>query len=138
MNIPWRRKPRGESRRRHRYGSRFARDPPDATARYAAWANALPANRLALERFREVTLVQPTWFYHKDVWRRAGGFDGATCDDLRFFLRHCARGGLLRRVDESLVTYFRRADLPLMNRGAAAAATWIVRGVATTRRPRRG
>ena len=91
-----------------------------------------------LERFREVTLVQPTWFYHKDVWRRAGGFDGATCDDLRFFLRHCARGGLLRRVDESLVTYFRRADLPLMNRGAAAAATWIVRGVATTRRPRRG
>ena len=36
--------------------------------------------------------------------------------------------------------YVRRVGLPLMNRGDAAAATWIVRGdgVAATPRPRRG
>ena len=31
--------------------------------------------------------------------------DGETCDDLRFFLRHVGRGGLLHRVEEDLVVY---------------------------------
>ena len=51
------------------FGSRFSRDPPDATARYVEWANALSPERLVLERFRECTLVQPTWFFHKNVCR---------------------------------------------------------------------
>ena len=89
------------------FGARFLRDPPDATARYADWANTLAPDRLRLECFREVTLLQPTWFFHRDVWRAAGGYDGDTCDDLRFFLRHVARGGRLLRVDEPLVTYRR-------------------------------
>ena len=38
----------------------------------------------------------------------------------------------------SAVMYVRRADLPLMNRGGAAAATWIVSGDESRRRPRRG
>ena len=42
------------------FGSRFSRNPPNATERYAAWANALPSERLHLERFRECTLIQPT------------------------------------------------------------------------------
>jgi glycosyltransferase involved in cell wall biosynthesis len=89
------------------FGSRFSRNPPNATERYAAWANALPSERLHLERFRECTLIQPTWFFHRDLWRNAGRYDdnGETCDDLRFFLRHVGRGGLLHRVEEDLVVY---------------------------------
>jgi glycosyltransferase involved in cell wall biosynthesis len=89
------------------FGSRFSRNPPNATERYATWANALPSERLFLERFRECTLIQPTWFFHRDLWRNAGRYDddGETCDDLRFFLRHVGRGGLLHRVEEDLVVY---------------------------------
>ena len=89
------------------FGSRFSRDPPHATERYANWANALSSERLVLERFRECTLIQPTWFFHKNVWRSAGRYDddGEACDDLRFFLRHVGRGGHLHRVDEDLVVY---------------------------------
>ena len=35
---------------------------------------------------------------------------------------------------EYILTYFRRADISLMNRGAAAAATWIFRGDKSRRR----
>ena len=35
--------------------------------RYAAWANALDCARLRLECFREVTMLQPTWFFHVQV-----------------------------------------------------------------------
>jgi glycosyltransferase involved in cell wall biosynthesis len=42
-------------------GCGFARDPPDSTWHYARWANSLPEERLGLERYREVTVVQPTW-----------------------------------------------------------------------------
>ncbi len=89
------------------FGSKFVRHPPDATERYATWANALPSERLHLERFRECTLIQPTWFFHRDLWNKAGRYDddGETCDDLRFFLRHVGRGGLLHRVEEDLVVY---------------------------------
>ena len=89
------------------FGSRFSRHPPDATERYAEWANTLTPERLHLERFRECTLIQPTWFFHRDLWRNAGRYDGdgGTCDDLRFFLRHVSRGGLLHRVEEDLVVY---------------------------------
>ena len=89
------------------FGSRFSRHPPDATERYATWANSLSSERLFLERFRECTLVQPTWFFHRDLWDKAGRYDAdaETCDDLRFFLRHVGRGGLLHRVEEDLVVY---------------------------------
>jgi glycosyltransferase involved in cell wall biosynthesis len=43
------------------FGSKFVRDPPHATERYSKWANSLTPERLVLERFRECTLIQPTW-----------------------------------------------------------------------------
>lgn len=88
-------------------GSQFERIPAAATPRYAAWANGLSAERLLLERFREVTLIQPTWFFHRDVWVAAGKYDedDEQCDDLRFFHRHLARGGQLFRVDCPLVKW---------------------------------
>jgi glycosyltransferase involved in cell wall biosynthesis len=42
-------------------GCNFSRDPPDSTARYTQWANSLSDDRLGLERYREVTVLQPTW-----------------------------------------------------------------------------
>jgi glycosyltransferase involved in cell wall biosynthesis len=50
-------------------GCGFARDPPDSTWHYARWANTLPEDRLGLERYREVTVVQPTWVRR---WKGAG------------------------------------------------------------------
>mmetsp|Transcript_7482 Transcript_7482/g.30961 ORF Transcript_7482/g.30961 Transcript_7482/m.30961 type:complete len:239 (-) Transcript_7482:100-816(-) len=57
--------------------------------------------------FRECTLAQPTWCFHRDVWLHAGGYDESfrRCDDLRFFYRHVAAGGALLRIDDDLVLY---------------------------------
>ena len=119
------------------FGSRFSRHPPDATERYAEWANTLTPDRLFLERFRECTLIQPTWFFHRDAWNKAGRYDadGETCDDLRFFLRHVGRGGLLHRVEEDLVVYALSDGLSAMTHRkelvrcrAAAFATQILDG----------
>lgn len=88
------------------FGSRFERIPENATLRYTEWANSLTMSRMYLEKFREVTLLQPTWFFHRSVWERAGRYDeDGLCDDLRFFHRHLQRGGSLVRVDENLVKY---------------------------------
>ena len=120
------------------FGSRFSRHPPDATERYAGWANTLTPERLFLERFRECTLVQPTWFFHRALWENAGGYDadGETCDDLRFFLRHVGRGGRLFRVEEDLVVYTLSEGLSSMTHRkelvrcrVAAFSTQILDGV---------
>jgi hypothetical protein len=48
-------------RRRCLLGCNFVRLPEGSTAHYAEWANGLTDERLGLERFREVTVLQPTW-----------------------------------------------------------------------------
>jgi len=42
-------------------GCNFVRYPPDSTARYADWCNALTQEELMLRRFQECTIIQPTW-----------------------------------------------------------------------------
>lgn len=42
-------------------GCNFVRLPEGSTAHYTEWANSLNDERLGLERFREVTVLQPTW-----------------------------------------------------------------------------
>lgn len=42
-------------------GTRIRREPPSATPHYTHWANHLTDERRFLERFREVTVLQPTW-----------------------------------------------------------------------------
>ena len=54
-------------------GCRFVREPPTATWCYALWANSMTQQDLWLQQFRECTIVQPTWFYHRSVWEAAGG-----------------------------------------------------------------
>jgi hypothetical protein len=48
-----------DERDRALLGTQFVRDPIDV--HYSNWANNLSDERLYLERFREVTLIQPTW-----------------------------------------------------------------------------
>jgi len=99
-------------------GSRFTRIPEDATARYSKWCNNLSHEELLLHRFREVTVIQPTWFFHRKVWERVGGYvefeeDGsrALAEDLRFFYKHleCWESGELENklamVDHPLIAY---------------------------------
>mmetsp|Transcript_3546 Transcript_3546/g.9025 ORF Transcript_3546/g.9025 Transcript_3546/m.9025 type:complete len:864 (-) Transcript_3546:182-2773(-) len=76
-------------------GARFERDPPGATRHYTAWANSLTPEQLHLQRFRECTLVAPTWFMSRETFDRSGGFGTTLGDDLQLFQRHCNRGGHL-------------------------------------------
>ena len=43
-------------------GARVRRDPEDSTPRFIAWANGTSAAQLLHHRFRECTLLMPTWF----------------------------------------------------------------------------
>jgi glycosyltransferase involved in cell wall biosynthesis len=119
-------------------GSQFDRDPPDSTWHYAQWANNLTDERLMLERYREVTILQPTWCMMRSRFEQLGGYittclneeKGATDDssilrlvhandttetirlaeDIRFLHAHLhADNGLLRLVRKQLVTYRHRA-----------------------------
>ena len=63
-----------EARGRTILGSTFDRDPPDSTWHYSNWANNLTDERLMLERYREITILQPTWFMSLTVWSRIGGY----------------------------------------------------------------
>jgi glycosyltransferase involved in cell wall biosynthesis len=63
-----------EMRHRTLLGCTFVRDPPDSTWHYSRWANSLSDERLMLERFREVTILQPTWFLCRSRWSELGGY----------------------------------------------------------------
>mmetsp|Transcript_2752 Transcript_2752/g.6448 ORF Transcript_2752/g.6448 Transcript_2752/m.6448 type:complete len:487 (+) Transcript_2752:2-1462(+) len=63
-----------DQRSRTLLGSSFERDPPDSTWHYSKWANTLSQDRLMLERFREVTILQPTWFMCRSRWKLLGGY----------------------------------------------------------------
>ncbi|GBG26817.1 UDP-GlcNAc:betaGal beta-1,3-N-acetylglucosaminyltransferase-like protein 1 [Hondaea fermentalgiana] len=101
-------------------GSRFTRIPEDATARYTRWCNELDTDGLYSQRFREVTLIQPTWAMTRKTFERAGGYieteeDGrrALAEDLRFYYQHLEAGDaagfspreLLYKIEEPLLKY---------------------------------
>lgn len=55
-------------------GTTFRRDPPDSTWHYCKWANQLSDERLHLEKFRECTVLQPTWMLTKSRFESIGGY----------------------------------------------------------------
>jgi glycosyltransferase involved in cell wall biosynthesis len=61
-------------------GCHFQRDPPDSTWHYTQWANSLSDDRLLLERFREVTILQPTWMISRRRFEALGGYITTTCN----------------------------------------------------------
>lgn len=87
-------------------GSGFVRRPAGSTRHYTDWANSLTREQLYLQQYREITIIQPTWFCHRSVFVRAGGYpEFKGLNDLEFFHRHLDRGGALLRVPRPLLMY---------------------------------
>ncbi|RUS75577.1 hypothetical protein EGW08_016671 [Elysia chlorotica] len=91
-------------------GCKFHREPADSTQRYTQWANALSSEQLCCQVYTShgPTVIMPTWFCHRDVVERAGGFDESgkgTPEDLLFFHRHLELDGTIIRVDQDLLMY---------------------------------
>ncbi|CAG0893128.1 unnamed protein product [Cyprideis torosa] len=93
-------------------GAQVTRIPTDATPRYTKWCNQLSPKQLYSQIFTSngPTLLMPTWFCHRDVFDRVGGFhesppQAGFPEDLAFFYEHLQHGGQLHRVDEELVCY---------------------------------
>ena len=64
----------GGTRDRTLLGCTFDRKPAGSTWHYSEWANGLTDERLFLERYREVTLLQPTWFLTRSRFEQLGGY----------------------------------------------------------------
>merc|ERR1712072_456764 len=82
-------------------GCNVWREPEGSTARYTAWANSLTEKDLMFQRFRELTVLMPTWFTPRSVFDAVGGFDESgkgTPEDLIFFYKHLSLGGTLSKV----------------------------------------
>jgi len=63
------------SRRSTLLGCTFDRRPKDATWHYTHWANELLTDeRRSLERYREVTVLQPTWMFTRGRFWELGGY----------------------------------------------------------------
>jgi len=102
-------------------GSGFTRIPENSTTFYTEWCNSLTENQIYLQQYRELTIIQPTWFFHRDVFDRVGGYvehqskvselrpdekkPEMTPSDLYFFHRHLDFGGKLIRINKPLVIY---------------------------------
>ncbi|KAG8193532.1 hypothetical protein JTE90_003743 [Oedothorax gibbosus] len=102
-------------------GCQFHRYPPDSTPRYTHWANNLTQEQLHKQVYTSFgpTVVMPTWFCHRKVYDKVGGFDETgkgTPEDLIFFYGHLRAGGQVLRVDRDLLLY----------RYHAAAATFSI------------
>lgn len=91
-------------------GSKFHREPEGSTERFTKWANTLSQDQLYSQIYMShgPTLIMPTWFCHRSVYNKAGGFSEGgkgVPEDLIFFLRHLELGGGLCRVDADLLMY---------------------------------
>jgi len=80
-------------------GCTFARDPPDATWHYTQWANGLSDERLLLEQFREVTLLQPTWMLRRSRFVELGGYlEAPSIKDMKEYRKEMSSNSTLRLV----------------------------------------
>uniref|UniRef100_T1IRQ0 Glycosyltransferase 2-like domain-containing protein n=1 Tax=Strigamia maritima TaxID=126957 RepID=T1IRQ0_STRMM len=105
----------GQSDRNAIIGSRFSRDPEGSTARYSRWANNIKDAELYTQIYTShgPTVLMPTWFCHRDVYKNVGGFneDGkGVPEDLIFFYQHLEQRGRLHKVDEDLLMYRYHSD----------------------------
>jgi len=89
-------------------GGGFTRIPEGSTKRYTDWCNLINEETIILRRFCECTIIMPTWFCHRKVFERVGGFaetGRGTPEDLIFFYKHLDLGGKLKKVDEKVLIY---------------------------------
>eukprot|EP00921_Rhytidocystis_pertsovi_P009931 GHVQ01015900.1.p1 GENE.GHVQ01015900.1~~GHVQ01015900.1.p1 ORF type:complete len:717 (+),score=113.20 GHVQ01015900.1:166-2316(+) len=71
-------------------GSQLNRDPPGSTPRYVEWLNGITGDQLITSRFRESTVAMPSWWMHREIFYKVGGFvEGVGVpEDLIFLYRH--------------------------------------------------
>lgn len=89
-------------------GSNFSRVPLGSTPRFVQFLNSLDASALHTQRFREITIIQPTWLMEREVGRkhgtiipslvllavihqvfdRIGGYYEEGAEDMKFFYRY--------------------------------------------------
>jgi ribonuclease P protein subunit RPP14 len=88
-------------------GSNFCRIPEEATARYSDWCNRLNLEDIYLQRFREVTVIQPTWMVSRERFDLVGGYENGHLlpEDLIFFYKHLSLSGELAKSNEVLLKY---------------------------------
>lgn len=91
-------------------GCRFHRKPENSTPRYTQWANNLSPYQLYSQIYTAFgpTVVMPTWFCHREVFDKVGGFSErgkGTPEDLIFFYDHLRKGGKIIKVEEDLLLY---------------------------------
>eukprot|EP01134_Creolimax_fragrantissima_P002293 CFRG2293T1 len=89
-------------------GCNVTRSPDNATPRYTKWINGLKTDELISQRFRECTLIKPTWFTSRTTFYNVGAFSEAgrgTPEDMIFLYKHMDLNGALAKVAEPLVMY---------------------------------
>ncbi|KNC83962.1 hypothetical protein SARC_03783 [Sphaeroforma arctica JP610] len=89
-------------------GCNVTRGDENATPRYTQWINALEGRQLLTQRYRECTLIKPTWFMSRDTFESVGSFDESgpgTPEDMIFLYKHLDNFGALAKVCEPLVMY---------------------------------
>lgn len=88
-------------------GSRFIRIPENATQHYSAFLNSLSNRELILKQYRELTLIQPTWFLSREFLHQLGGYPTDLAEDLILFNRILDVPQVILRVceEEPLVLY---------------------------------
>lgn len=92
-------------------GCQFKRIPEDSTRHYTNWCNNLTEEELYLQQYREITLIQPTWFMEKKTFMDIGGYvEDGKCEDLIFFHKHLDNNGKLYLVKEILLIYRYHTD----------------------------
>ena len=119
----------GEAARLVIVGSNFERLPADATRHYTAWANGLGPAGLRAQRFRECTLIHPTWSLGRHVFEAVGGYPEALAEDLRFFLAFNAlpRTALVKVCSSSALCQGLRGP-PVACLVYAGGGSWALRG----------
>ncbi|XP_034833379.1 queuosine-tRNA galactosyltransferase-like [Maniola hyperantus] len=96
-------------------GCRINRDPPNSTPRFVRWANNIQQSQMKVQIYLSYgpTILMPTWFCHRSVFDKVGGFDETgfgTPEDLLFFYDHVDAGGDLYRIDKELLLYTYHED----------------------------
>jgi hypothetical protein len=105
-------------------GTNFNRIPVDSTPYYTDCLNSLNDQELYNQRFRECTIICPTWFYHRNVFDKVAltcfnsnsiGFVESSAnlsyklsripEDAFFFMEHLKIGGKIAKVNDILTTY---------------------------------
>lgn len=91
-------------------GSRFNRAPLGSTPRYTSFLNALQSHELLAYRTRDLTLIQPTWFFNRSAFDRAclgrdWGYPRELSEDLAMFQSWVEHDLCVGKLEEDLVTY---------------------------------